>query len=259
MSRIFYISTFVILVIIANLFKLYAQERKVLTLVTAPEVKDMMKNDRVVLINSLTQIEYSIQHIPDSINIPLSEMKNAKELLINKKYSIDKNRPLVFYCMGKSCLYSRIASQAAIAMGYKKVYWFEGGIPEWYRFNFPMLINQPLKSIRVKKLSPSKVAKLIKKENVMVLDVRPTWWNTSKGMIKNTHFMPLVKLADHYAEIPFDRPIIISDGLMKQSPSAARFLIDKGFNILGVLKGGIMRWEKEGYPLYDKSNNHSSF
>ncbi|MCW8931483.1 MAG: rhodanese-like domain-containing protein [Gammaproteobacteria bacterium] len=211
--------------------------------ITAPEVKEMLSKDKVVLINSLTNIEYTIQHIPDSINIPFHEMDN------NPQLPEDKTKTLIFYCMGQRCLYSKKASIKAMQLGYTNVYWFEGGIPDWYRFNYPMNINKQLKSIRVKKISPAKVYELINKDDIIVIDIKPQWWNSSAGKIKNSIYLPLVKLQHTYHTIPQDKPIIISDGLMRQSPSAARFLISKGYNVLGVLKGGLTRWEKEGFPV----------
>ena len=61
---------------------------------TAPEVKTMLDNGNVVLIHTLSSIEFEIQHIPGSINIPVINMKDTKLL------PADKNIPLIFYCMG---------------------------------------------------------------------------------------------------------------------------------------------------------------
>ncbi|MDX2503065.1 MAG: rhodanese-like domain-containing protein [Gammaproteobacteria bacterium] len=229
---------------------LCANEKTVLKIITAPEVKELSGKEGIRVINSLTSIEYSIQHIPGSINIPLDDMDE------NHKLPDDKNISLIFYCMGRRCLYSKKASMKAIQLGYKNVYWFEGGIPDWYRFNYPMRINKYLKSIPVKKLSPEKVAKLIGQKKVTVLDVKPEWWQANAGEamdIENSLSLPLVSLQDTYQKIPKDRPLIIVDCLMRQSTSAARFLISKGYQVSGVLKGGITRWEKEGFPVVQRN------
>lgn len=227
---------------------LYADKKTVLKIITAPEVNEMLDKDGVWVINSLTSIEYSIQHIPGSINIPLSEMGNKHKL------PDDKNSTLIFYCMGNHCLYSNKASLKAIALGYKNVYWFEGGIPDWYRFNYPMRINKYLKSIPVKKLSPEKIAELIEQQKVIILDVTPDWWRADHQVeIEVSLNMPLGNLQETYKKIPLDKPLIIVDCLMRQSPSAARFLISKGYSVSGVLKGGITRWEREGFPVIKRS------
>jgi rhodanese-related sulfurtransferase len=62
--------------------------------ISAPEVKMMMTEENPVLVHVLSSIEYEIQHIPGSINIPITEMATTERL------PEDKRRPVVFYCMG---------------------------------------------------------------------------------------------------------------------------------------------------------------
>ena len=81
-----------------------ANETRILKIITAPEVREMLDRKEGILITSLTSCEYTIQHIPGSINIPLYEMDNNENLPDNK------NTTLIFYCMGKRCLYSKKAS-----------------------------------------------------------------------------------------------------------------------------------------------------
>ena len=63
--------------------------------ISAPEVKDMIDKGDAMVIHVLSRIEYEMQHIPGSINIPIIEIKNTDKL------PQDKGRPIVFYCMGK--------------------------------------------------------------------------------------------------------------------------------------------------------------
>ena len=63
--------------------------------ISAPEVKNMLESSRAVLVHVLSKTEYEMQHIPDSINIPIIHMKTTKAL------PRDKTTPLIFYCMGK--------------------------------------------------------------------------------------------------------------------------------------------------------------
>ena len=61
---------------------------------TAPEVKNMMEKGNAVLIHTLSAIEFEIQHIPGSINIPVINMQETTLL------PEDKKAPIIFYCMG---------------------------------------------------------------------------------------------------------------------------------------------------------------
>jgi predicted sulfurtransferase len=62
--------------------------------ITAPELKEMIEEEEVVVVHTLSRIEYEIQHIKDSINIPVVEMASTDKL------PADLSIPLVFYCMG---------------------------------------------------------------------------------------------------------------------------------------------------------------
>jgi rhodanese-related sulfurtransferase len=64
-------------------------------IITAPEVKDAVDTGWAVVIHVLSEIEFNIQHIPKSINIPITQMRTTNKL------PPDKNTPLIFYCMGK--------------------------------------------------------------------------------------------------------------------------------------------------------------
>jgi rhodanese-related sulfurtransferase len=61
---------------------------------TAPEVKEMIEGGRAIAIHVLSRIEFEMQHIPGSINIPITEMNETDKLPKEKAF------PLIFYCMG---------------------------------------------------------------------------------------------------------------------------------------------------------------
>jgi rhodanese-related sulfurtransferase len=49
----------------------------------------------------------------------------------------DKNAPMIFACNGAECWKSYKSCVAAIKAGYKQVYWFRGGFPEWVARGYP--------------------------------------------------------------------------------------------------------------------------
>lgn len=61
--------------------------------ITAPELQGMLKNRDVLIINTLSKLEYELQHIPGSISIPINTIHRPGLL------PADKNTPLIFYCM----------------------------------------------------------------------------------------------------------------------------------------------------------------
>lgn len=116
-----------------------------------------------------------------------------------------------------------------------------------------MHIDRDFQNIKVKKLKPKEVSNLVQLKDYYILDVRPLNFQRDTSFIQGAHLCPLVYLADRYKELPKNKKMIITDWAMKQSPSAAKFLITKGFQIEGVLQGGMERWKSEKRPYIEKN------
>ncbi|WP_376961160.1 rhodanese-like domain-containing protein [Azospirillum sp. A26] len=50
----------------------------------------------------------------------------------------DRQRPVVFYCLSAECWLSYNASLRAVALGYRSVLWYRGGIEAWRAAGLPM-------------------------------------------------------------------------------------------------------------------------
>jgi rhodanese-related sulfurtransferase len=86
--------------------------------------------------------------------------------------------------------------------------------------------------------------------DVLVVDVRPRNFAKDPNFIIGSQNFPLLNLVDEAYLLPKDRPIILTDWTMRQAPLAAKYLIANGYdNVLGVLKGGLVRWEQEGFTV----------
>lgn len=129
------------------------------------------------------------------------------------------------------------------------MYRFTGGIPEWRYFNYPMVSNEIWRQIKVKKLSPDKVSTMLQEKDFILLDVRPLEFARDPTFIQGAVHCPLVYLSKYYNEIPKNCKIVLTDWAMISSPNAAKFLIAQGYEVIGVLKGGIERWTAENRPV----------
>ena len=92
-----------------------------------------------------------------------------------------------------------------------------------------------------------------------VLDVRPLACDQQNIFIKEAEICPMVYLSDWCKNIPKDKKIVIADWANKKSILAAKFLITKGYNVIYVLKGGMVRWQDENLPVEYIENPFSAF
>jgi rhodanese-related sulfurtransferase len=88
-------------------------------------------------------------------------------------------------------------------------------------------------------------------ENGAVLvDIREEY-HTSMKTFKVERFVicPLSCFDESIAALPKDKPLIVADATGLQSKIAAEKLLNKGFTEVANLAGGIMDWERDGFPV----------
>ena len=105
-------------------------------IVSAEEVVEMMKKG-ATLYDTRVEEENREGHFKGSKWLPYGE-KSAKEVGFDASKDrfdlgkiADKNAPVIFACNGAECWKSYKSCVAAQKAGFKQVYWFRGGYPEW--------------------------------------------------------------------------------------------------------------------------------
>jgi len=110
---------------------------------------DGVNHMRTIALSSYVDVrierEYQEKHIKGAISLPYGE-KSKKEVGFDAALDTfrltdavkDRNAPLIFACNGEECWKSYKASVWAQKEGYKNVYWFRGGFPEWKGKNLPL-------------------------------------------------------------------------------------------------------------------------
>jgi ABC-type phosphate/phosphonate transport system substrate-binding protein/rhodanese-related sulfurtransferase len=121
-------------------------------IVSAEEVMALMKKG-AVLYDTRSEDEYRDKHIQGAKWLPYGE-KSAKEVgFESAKDSFDVARagertaPVIFACNGAECWKSYKSSVAALKAGFKQVYWFRGGFPEWVARGYPVESLSPQAAI----------------------------------------------------------------------------------------------------------------
>ncbi|MDP2804820.1 MAG: rhodanese-like domain-containing protein [Gallionellaceae bacterium] len=113
------------------------------TLVDAAKVKSLIDGGAKA-IDARVANEYAEGHIKGALSVPYKE-KSAKaadfdasqDSIDLSKLPADKSAGLVFYCNGAECWKGYKAAAAAVKGGYKSVYWFRLGFPEWKAKGYP--------------------------------------------------------------------------------------------------------------------------
>jgi rhodanese-related sulfurtransferase len=112
--------------------------------VDAAKAKSLMDGG-AKMIDTRVAIEYAEAHIKGAISVPYKE-KSAKAVDFDAsqdsfevaKLPADKNAAIITQCNGAECWKSYKGAVAAIKAGYKKIYWFRGGLPEWKAKGLPI-------------------------------------------------------------------------------------------------------------------------
>lgn len=104
--------------------------------VDAQQVRELLAKGAVI-VDTRSEKEFTTKRIPQAILASYVE-KSLKDVAFDPNvdnfkalHRLDKALPTIFACNGPECWKSYKASKAAIALGFKKVYWFRGGLPAW--------------------------------------------------------------------------------------------------------------------------------
>jgi rhodanese-related sulfurtransferase len=118
------------------------------TLVTAEQVRGLIAkrgSNGVIVVDTRSAREFNAERIAEAVLAPYGE-KSLKERDYDAALDdfsaiakLDRNLPTVFLCNGPECWKSYKASREALKLGFKTVYWFRGGMPEWRAHGLPTL------------------------------------------------------------------------------------------------------------------------
>ena len=118
------------------------------TIVTAADVVSLQQKGVPVIDVRLVK-EYHEKHIRGALSIPYGE-KSLKDVAFDPAMDdwagpavLDKTKPVIFHCNGPECWKSYKAAKVALGKGFKTVYWFRGGFPEWDASGLPVESSSP--------------------------------------------------------------------------------------------------------------------
>lgn len=138
--------------------------------------------DSVLIVDTRSNYEYETIHINNSVNIPVSS-KDFAERVREVRQSSDK--PIIFYCNGRTCFKSYKAAKAAMDSNIRNVFAYDAGMFEWakaYPDKTTLLGSSPInpkdllskKTLKSHMLKPAKFSEMAYEmgDKARILDIR---------------------------------------------------------------------------------------
>jgi ArsR family transcriptional regulator len=109
---------------------LYLTRRDELQPVTGQELRRLLRDDLVTLIDARPREEYDAGHIPGALSMPVAQLKR-------RLGEIPVHREVIAYCRGPYCVYALEAVTLLRRHGYRARR-AEFGLPEWRARGLPV-------------------------------------------------------------------------------------------------------------------------
>lgn len=113
-------------------------------LVDAKQVQELQAKG-AILVDTRKASEYGEGSIKGAISVPYDPEKSAKAADFDAskdKFDLsklaDKNANIVVFCNSGTCFKSYKAAVVLAKNGYKNVYWYRSGVPDWKARKLPM-------------------------------------------------------------------------------------------------------------------------
>lgn len=159
-----------------------------------PEVKTyelaelFEQKDQVVIVDVRSAYEFETLRAKGAINIPVGSKSFGDEL---RKLRASTDKPIIFYCNGRTCFKSYKAARKAIYYKVDNCFSFDAGIFDWAKTHpdqavllgrSPINVNDLIskKTFKKKLLDPIKFGEKVG-ENSLVLDVRDRFQREAVG------------------------------------------------------------------------------
>jgi rhodanese-related sulfurtransferase/DNA-binding transcriptional ArsR family regulator len=115
---------------VQHVVRLYLDGRDQLEPVTFKELRQLMRDGDVTILDVRPTDEYEAGHIPGALSVPVPELKRRLQ-------EIPKNREVIAYCRGRYCVYSLEAITLLRKHGYNARRAHEG-LADWRAAGLPV-------------------------------------------------------------------------------------------------------------------------
>jgi len=99
------------------------------------QVKELFDRKEAIIIDARGAEAFAAGHIRGAVTLPLGELSVRLPTFIK---NFDRQSMIVVYCNGFGCPDSMALGKKLIETGYRQVFLFEGGFPEWRDAGYPV-------------------------------------------------------------------------------------------------------------------------
>lgn len=115
------------------------------TIVDAKQVQELQAQGATI-VDTRKAAEYGEGSIKGAISVPYDPEKSVKEVGFDPKMDkfdfatklADKNAKIVVFCNAGSCWKSYKSAKVLFDNGYKNIFWYREGVPDWKARKLPM-------------------------------------------------------------------------------------------------------------------------
>jgi len=100
------------------------------------QVKEMYDANEAAIVDARDAETYAAGHVKGAVSLPLGEAVNG--IPASFKTAVPSGKEVVVYCNGFSCHDSMQLGELLLKSGYRTVYVYEGGFPEWHDAGYPV-------------------------------------------------------------------------------------------------------------------------
>ena len=118
---------------VQQVVRLYLDGRDDLAPVTFKELRRLVREEDVTVVDVRPAEEYEAGHIPGALSMPVPELKRRLR-------ELPRNREVIAYCRGRYCVYSLEAVTLLRKHGYRARR-ADGGLPDWRAAGLPVEIG----------------------------------------------------------------------------------------------------------------------
>lgn len=211
---------------------------------SAKELQNKIKNkENIAIIDIRSADEFGSEHIIDSINIPLENLKDSK-------LNFDSGKAIAV--LGSGIDDSDSGAAVISQKGFSSIFVLSGGLAAW-KNNGGNVINwgDPASFVnqaKVSFISPEDAKKSIdEKKDLLFLDVRQA--SDFSPHIPGAINIPLDSLEKRREEIPIGREIVACGNTELEGFMAGVRLYDLNIYPVSVLRGGFAGWKEKNYPV----------